>query len=93
MDDKPHNDAPETSLVAEGDPIFRRLLQKRLQDWGYLVITVEDGAQAWELLRQPNTPDLLILDWIMPGVDGIKLCRRIRERQRGRYQYILLAPA
>ena len=69
--------ASETILVAEDDPIFRRLLQSRLESWGYRVTTVEDGAQAWELLRQPTAPDLIILDWLMPGVDGIELCRRI----------------
>lgn len=77
-------------LVAEDDPIFRRLLESRLQSWGYQVITAEDGTQAWELLQRPNTADLLILDWMMPGVDGIELCRRIRAIQQDRYRYILL---
>ena len=86
----PLDGGSETILIAEDDPIFRRLLQSRLQNWGYRVIAVEDGDAAWELLRQPNTPDLLILDWMMPGVDGIELCRRIRERHQDRYQYILL---
>jgi two-component system, cell cycle response regulator len=54
------------------------------------VIAVNDGIEAWELLQQANTPDLLILDWMMPGIDGIELCRRIRERNQGSYQYILL---
>ena len=80
----------ETILVAEDDPIFRKLLQSRLQKWGYRVTAVKDGGEAWELLRKPETPDLLILDWMMPGIDGIELCRRIREKQRDRYQYILL---
>jgi two-component system cell cycle response regulator len=82
--------ASETILIAEDDPIFRRLLQSRLQSWGYRVIAAEDGTRAWELLQQANTPDLLILDWLMPGVNGIELCRRIRAKQRDRYQYILL---
>jgi len=85
------NAAPsETILIAEDDPVFRRLLQSRLQNWGYRVIAVEDGARAWDLLQQSDTPDLLILDWMMPGIDGIELCRRIRERNRDAYQYILL---
>jgi two-component system cell cycle response regulator len=82
--------ASETILVAEDDPIFRRLLQSRLQNWGYHVITAKDGAEAWELLQQAETPDLLILDWMMPGLDGLELCRRIRNKERDRYQYILL---
>jgi diguanylate cyclase (GGDEF)-like protein len=54
------------------------------------VIAAENGAKAWEILQQENAPDLLILDWMMPGIDGLELCRRIRERQRSPYQYILL---
>ena len=66
------------------------MLESRLESWGYRVITAEDGTQAWELLQQPNSLELLILDWMMPGIDGIELCRRIREKRHGRYQYILL---
>lgn len=80
----------ETILIAEDDPLFRRLLQSCLQKWGCRVIAVRDGIEAWERLQQSNTPDLLILDWMMPGIDGIELCRRIRERHRDSYQYILL---
>jgi two-component system, cell cycle response regulator len=54
------------------------------------VIAAKDGAEAWGLLQQSNTPDLLILDWMMPGLNGVELCRRIRERHQGSYQYILL---
>jgi diguanylate cyclase (GGDEF)-like protein len=65
-------------------------LQSRLRSWGYRVILAEDGNQAWKVLQQSNTPDLLILDWIMPGIDGIELCRRVRAMPQKRYQYILL---
>ena len=54
------------------------------------MITAEDGTQAWELLQKPNPPNLLILDWLMPGIDGIELCHRIRQKQPDQYQYILL---
>jgi diguanylate cyclase (GGDEF)-like protein len=54
------------------------------------VITAADGLEAWEILQQGNAPDLLILDWMMPGIDGPELCRRIRERQDPIYPYILL---
>ncbi len=77
-------------LIAEDDPLFRRVLQARLEAWGYEVFAVETGTQAWDLLQAHVTPDLLIFDRMMPGIDGIELCRRIRSRQTDRYQYILL---
>jgi diguanylate cyclase (GGDEF)-like protein len=80
-------------LVAEDDAMFRKILQSWLQSWAYEVTVAEDGAKAWEILQQERPPELLILDWVMPGVDGTELCRRIRERQRGTYQYILLITA
>jgi diguanylate cyclase (GGDEF)-like protein len=54
------------------------------------VIAVADGNEAWDLIQQSDTPDLLILDWMMPGIDGIELCRRIRQRNRDSYQYVVL---
>jgi two-component system cell cycle response regulator len=82
--------ASSSVLIAEDDPICRRVLHSRLGKWGFRVITAEDGLEAWEILRQGNPPDLIILDWIMPGIDGPELCRRIRERQHVIYPYILL---
>jgi two-component system cell cycle response regulator len=82
--------ASNTVLIAEDDPIGRRMLQNRLANWGYRVITTENGLEAWEILQQGNAPDLLILDWMMPGIDGPELCRRIREKQHPIYPYILL---
>src|SRR5581483_11889736 len=64
-----------------------------LQGWVYQVTIAEDGTKAWEILQQERPPELLILDWVMPGIDGTELCRRIRDRQRGPYQYILLITA
>jgi two-component system, cell cycle response regulator len=80
-------------LIAEDDAMFRKILQSWLQGWSYQVTVAEDGTKAWEILQQEGPPELLILDWVMPGVDGTELCRRIRERQRGPYQYILLVTA
>jgi two-component system cell cycle response regulator len=77
-------------LIAEDDPMFRKILQSWLQSWSYRVTIAEDGAQAWSILLQEHPPELLILDWVMPEVDGLELCRRIRERQQSPYQYILL---
>src|SRR5580704_1247675 len=87
---KPDKAASDTILIAEDDPICRRVLQSRLQNWGFRVMTAEDGLQAWRMLLQGDAPDLLILDWVMPGIDGPELCRRIRERRDAIYPYILL---
>ena len=63
--------------------------------WGYEVIAVEDGAKAWQVLRQDDGPRLAILDWMMPEIDGVELCRRVRENldAHDRYTYILLLTA
>jgi two-component system, cell cycle response regulator len=52
-----------------------------------------DGSEAWSILQQERPPDLLILDWVMPGIDGMELCQRIREQQSASYQYILIVTA
>jgi two-component system, cell cycle response regulator len=77
-------------LVAEDDPIFRRVLDGWLHTWGYEVTSVEDGLKAWNVLLAKDAPKLLILDWMMPGMDGPELCQKIRDRKRVPYSYILL---
>ena len=80
-------------LVAEDDAMFRRILQSWLEHWGYLVTIAEDGAKAWDVLQQEPPPQLLILDWMMPAINGLELCRKVRECNQTPYQYILLATA
>jgi len=77
-------------LIAEDDPIFRRVLQSWLQKWNYSVTALENGLDAWQLLQQDDCPPMAILDWVMPGLDGIDVCRRIRSHQQGAYKYVLL---
>jgi two-component system, cell cycle response regulator len=84
---------PRDVLVAEDDPMFRKILLNWLQSWDYKVIVATDGTEAWSILQKERPPDLLILDWVMPGIDGMELCRRIRERQSPSYQYILVVTA
>jgi diguanylate cyclase (GGDEF)-like protein len=79
-------------LVAEDDPIFRRVLLRWLNSWSYRVESAEDGQSAWEILQKPEAPALVILDWMMPGMDGIEVCRRIRA-QSAPYRYVLLLTA
>jgi two-component system, cell cycle response regulator len=80
-------------LVAEDDAMFRRILRSWLENWGYLVTIAEDGARAWDILQQEPPPQLLILDWMMPAINGLELCRKVRECNQTPYQYILLATA
>lgn len=77
-------------LIAEDDPIFRRVLESCLRSWGYPVTSAEDGLKAWEVLLDKDAPKLMILDWMMPGMDGPELCQKIRERKQVPYSYILL---
>jgi diguanylate cyclase (GGDEF)-like protein len=80
-------------LIAEDDPIFRRILESWFKKWDYRVTAVENGVGAWEVLQREDAPQLVILDWMMPGMDGIEVCRRIRSRDQGVYRYILLLTA
>jgi two-component system, cell cycle response regulator len=80
-------------LVAEDDAMFRRILQSWLTTWGYEVTMAEDGAKAWAILQQEIRPQVLILDWMMPAINGLELCSKVRERNQTPYQYILLATA
>jgi len=83
-------DSPARILVADDSPVFRDMLQKMLLEWGYEVIVVPDGQQAWDLLRQENGPRLALLDWMMPGMEGAEVCRQVRASVRDRYVYIML---
>ncbi len=79
-------------LVVEDERVTRRLLEARLGKWGYEVVTAADGLQAWELWRDEGFP-MVISDWMMPGLDGLELVRRIRAAGRGGYVYCILLTA
>ena len=80
-------------LIAEDEPIPRLLLSTALAEWGYEVVTAEDGDQAWQALQAPDAPRMAVLDWMMPGVDGPELCRRLRERPTSEPTYVILLTA
>lgn len=82
-----------TVLIAEDDPIFRRILQSWLKKWNYRVTAVENGLDAWSVLQEKDSPQMVILDWMMPGMDGIELCRRVRGLKVTPYHYVLLLTA
>ncbi|MGC8660561.1 MAG: GGDEF domain-containing response regulator [Desulfomonilaceae bacterium] len=80
-------------LLAEDDIITRRLLEVQLKSWGHEVIVCSDGEQAWEKLRSDGSPKLVVLDWMMPGIDGLTLSREIRKIETKPYTYIILLTA
>ncbi|MEK6304130.1 MAG: diguanylate cyclase [Acidobacteriota bacterium] len=77
-------------LIADDDPISSRILESKLIHWGYEVMVCSDGLGAWEVLRTEGAPQLAIIDWMMPGMDGLEICRSVREQTPVPYTYILL---
>jgi DNA-binding response OmpR family regulator len=77
-------------LAAEDDLTSRLVLEAGLRQWGYDVISACDGNEAWTVLQAENAPKLAVLDWLMPGMDGVEVCRRIRERDAESPIYIIL---
>lgn len=80
-------------LIADDDPVSCRLLDRLLVKWGYQAIVAHDGAEAWEVLQADDAPRLALLDWMMPGLDGLEICRRVRARSAHPYVYIMLLTA
>ena len=80
-------------LIAEDERIQRRLLERLLTLWNHEVIVATDGEQAWSVLQGENPPDLAILDWVMPGMDGLRVCRELRKDATRKYVYIILLTA
>lgn len=80
-------------LLAEDDLITRKLLQAQLAKWGHEVIVCSDGAEAWKILQGDDPPKLVIVDWMMPVMDGVTLCREIRKDGKRPYTYIILLTA
>jgi len=80
-------------VIAEDDAVSRRILETLLRKWGYEVTTTLDGEAAWEVLQGSSAPSLAILDIMMPGIDGLELCRRLRQSQANVPPYIILLTA
>jgi diguanylate cyclase (GGDEF)-like protein len=80
-------------LAAEDNPVFQSMLRTMLTKWNYEALIARDGNEAWQVLQSGDTPQLAILDWMMPGMDGVEICRRVRAVRREPYIYILLLTA
>jgi CheY-like chemotaxis protein len=81
-----------TVLIAEDDPVSARILQAALAKFGYQTVIARDGAEAWEKFdREPVR--LIVSDWMMPGLDGLGLCEKVRARGQTLYTYFILLTA
>ena len=64
-------------LIADDSKVSRMMLSAITKEWGYQVVLAEDGEQAWQIMQQDDAPQLLLLDWEMPRMDGIEVCQRV----------------
>jgi phosphoserine phosphatase RsbU/P len=80
-------------LIAEDDAISRRMLEATCQSWGFDVVAVGDGEAAWRILQKDDAPPLALLDWMMPGIDGLEVICRVRSQNSSRPVYIILLTA
>jgi len=80
-------------LIVEDDPVSRRLLESFLSGWGHDVQLAVNGREAWAILQNPDAPNLVVSDWMMPEMDGLELCRRIRATGKSGYIYFIILTA
>lgn len=80
-------------LIAEDEFTTRMMVQVCLENWGYRVESVTNGEEAWALLQKPDAPHIAILDWEMPGIDGVEVCRRVKEMDMENPPYVILLTA
>jgi phosphoserine phosphatase RsbU/P len=80
-------------LVADDDAVSLRVLQKALEKWGHEVVAARDGTEAWQILTRPEAPQMAILDWMMPGMDGPTICQRARAAPSITAPYLILLTA
>jgi sigma-B regulation protein RsbU (phosphoserine phosphatase) len=80
-------------LIAEDDEVSRIVLSRMLQKWGHEVVATLDGRSAYEILEGEDAPGIAILDWMMPEMDGLEVCRRLRQLNRAEPPYVILLTA
>ena len=80
-------------LIADDDRMSTMMLSRSLERWGFDVVVAHDGASAWEQIVGDAPPELAIVDWMMPGIDGIELCRRLRAASLPTPVYVILLTA
>lgn len=78
-------------LLVEDSPVYRKLVGTHLENWGFKLTIAKDGHDAWSLLQRTDCPKLVLLDWVLPGMDGIEICQKIRQAAKGpQYSYIII---
>jgi len=77
-------------LIADDDRMLQRLLQSLMPTWGYEPVPAYSGDEAWRILQQEDAPRFALLDWMMPGIDGVGLCQKVRARVCADYMYLIL---
>lgn len=80
-------------LIADDDAVCRAMLEDTIRSCGHDPISVADGGEAWRVLQMESAPRLAILDWVMPRMEGVEICRKMRGRLRNFYTYIILLTA
>jgi len=81
-------------MLVEDSQVERHKISRCLKDWEMDFVAIADGSEAWRLLQAPDSPNLVLLDWMLPGLDGIELCRRIRTLgANGAYVYTVMLTA
>jgi CheY-like chemotaxis protein len=84
---------PQRILIAEDHYVSRHLLERNLQNWGFDVVSAQDGEEAAEILDRSDAPSIAVLDWMMPKMDGAEVCRRVRQQTNRPYVYLVLLTA
>jgi serine/threonine protein kinase len=77
-------------LIAEDNPLWRATLVRNVELWGHEPVVAKDGATAWDILQRDDAPRLAILDWQMPGIDGIDVCRRVKRDPDHPFTYVVM---
>lgn len=77
-------------LIAEDEFTTRMMIQVCLENWGYRVESVTNGVEAWDILKKQDAPHIAILDWEMPEIDGVEVCKRVKEMDCENPPYIIL---
>ena len=83
-------DEPVKILIADDDLTSRLVLSGVLKKYGHEVVVTMDGAEAWDAMQRPDAPTIAILDWMMPGLAGVDVCRRVRGLQSDQPPYLIL---